>query len=308
MAKETVGKVSHKTEKGFDGTEIYTTIWEPLVAPRGVILIIHGMVEHIGRYDYFAKKCNESGYVVFGFDLRAHGHTAGTPEKVGKYDGDLFGDCVQDAIFFADRLRERFNLPVVLLGHSYGSFVLQEVVQKDHNYAVAIFSGSANMKGQSSVSLGKTVAKITRCFKGKQAPAKMIYKLSFGAYGKGFEQNNWLTRDTQIFNKYNEDPFCGNVCSAQFYVSFFEHLSKLYNKQNLSQISRISPILITSGECDPVGGKNHKLVDKLDLLYRSYGLPVTYQLWEGARHEILNETNKDEIINWILDYIGFFIK
>ena len=65
---------------------------------------------------------------------------------------------------------------------------------------------------------------------------------------------------------------------------------------------------ITSGECDPVGGKNHKLVDKLDLLYRSYGLPVTYQLWEGARHEILNETNKDEIINWILDYIGFFIK
>ncbi len=295
-------------EPSFDGAKIYTTTWQPHTRPRAMLMIVHGMVEYIGRYDYFAKKCNAQGYVVFGFDLRAHGQTVRNYQDVGKYDGDLFADCVQDVIFFADKLHKLYNLPLVILGHSYGSFVLQEVVQRYHNYACAVFSGSADMQGQASVKLGKIVAKLTRFFKGKQAPAKMIYKLSFGAYGKGFERQNWLTRDNDAFCKYNSDPYCGGVCSAQFYVSFFEHLAKMYNKQSLKSISRTAPLLITSGECDPVGGKKHKLVDKLDLLYRKLGLCVTYQLWQGARHEILNETNKDEIIDWILNYLEQVIK
>ena len=288
--------------EGFDGTKLNAKFWEAKDA-KAVLLIVHGMVEHIKRYEYFAQRCNKANISVFAFDLRAHGKTAETPDRVGKYAGDLFGDTVKDVIKIADFLHKKCNLPLIIMGHSYGSFVLQEVVQNYQNYALAIFSGSANMKGDASVAMGKVVAKITRFFKGKDAPAKMIYKLSFGAYGKGFENKNWLTRDEEVFKKYMEDPYCGNVCSAQFYVSFFEHLSKLYKKENLKKISTINPILITSGKRDPVGGKNHKLVDKLDLLYRSLGLNVTYKLWDDCRHEILNELNKDEIIDYIINFI-----
>lgn len=287
--------------KSFDGKELFTTFYEAKDA-KAVVLLVHGMVEHIGRYEYFAKSLNKAGLSLFAFDLRSHGKTVGTPDEVGVCEDDLFANCVKDVIFLAEFLHKKFKLPLIILGHSYGSFVLQEVIQNYQNYDVAVLSGSANMKCQSSVAMGKVVAKITRLFKGKKAKAKMIYKLSFGAYGKPFENGNWLTRDEGIFNKYNEDPFCGNVCCAQFYVSFFEHLSKLYNKKSLQKISKTHPILITSGAVDPVGGKHHKLVDKLDLLYRSLGLNVTYKLWEGCRHEILNEINKDEIIKYIIDF------
>ena len=293
--------------KSFDGTQIHTQFWESKNA-KAVIVVIHGMVEYVNRYDYFANACVKQNLSVFGFDLRAHGNNAGSPENVGVYEGDLFEDSVKDVMFFADLMHQKCGLPVIFLGHSYGSFVLQEVVQRYQNYALAIFSGSANLKGDASVSMGKIVAKITRFFKGKKAPAKMIYKLSFGAYGKNFENKNWLTSDEKIFEKYVQDPFCGNVCCAQFYVSFFTHLSKLYNKNNLAKISKKSPVLITSGEHDPVGGKNHKLVDKLDLLYRGLGLDVSYKIWPKCRHEILNEKNRDEIINYIIDFCNKKIK
>ena len=294
---------------GFDESLIYTYTWTPSVEPKGVIFIIHGMVEHIARYEYFAKTCNKAGFIVFGMDLRAHGQTVGDAYKVGKYDGDLFGDCVKDVIFMADKLHEQYKkLPIVLLGHSYGSFVLQEVVQKYDNYALAVFSGSANMKGQVSVAAGKIVAKITRAFKGKDAPAKMLYKLSFGTYGKGFANHNWLTRDEQIFEQYKQDLFCGNICSAQFYISFFEHLSKLYKAKNLANIDSKKPLLLVSGACDPVGGKNHKLVDKLYALYQKLGLNVTCKIFDDCRHEILNELNKDEIMQYIIDFCNQKLK
>ena len=292
----------------FDESLIYTYTWADVKQPKGVIFIIHGMVEYIGRYDYFAKKCNKAGYIVFGIDLRAHGQTVGDSQKVGQYSGDLFLDCVKDVIFMADMLHKKYKLPLILLGHSYGSFLLQEVVQKYNNYSLAIFSGSANMKGQISVSAGKVVAGITKIFKGKLAPAKMLYKLSFGAYGKGFEKGNWLTRDYDIFNKYVDDQFCGNICCAQFYVSFFNHLSKLYKKSNLNNISKTAPMLIVSGQYDPVGGKNHKLVDKLYSLYQKYNLNVTCNIFADCRHEILNEINKDEVIKYILDFCDNNIK
>lgn len=292
----------------FDENLVYTYTWTPSEKPKGVIFIIHGMVEHIARYEYFAKQCNKHGFIVFGMDLRAHGQTVGDPEKVGKYDGDLFGDCVKDVIFMANKIHEQYKLPLVLLGHSYGSFVLQEVVQQYNKYALAVFSGSANMKGQLSVAAGKIVAKLTRAFKGKDAPAKMLYKLSFGAYGKGFDKGNWLTRDEHVFEQYNKDLFCGNVCSAQFYISFFDHLSKLYKKDNLAKINKKAPLLLVSGECDPVGGKNHSLVDKLYGLYQKLELNVTCKIFKDCRHEILNELNRDEVIDYILDFCNKKIK
>jgi len=290
--------------QGYNEDLIYTRTWDRVKNPKAVMLILHGMVEHSLRYDYFAKKCNEAGIIVFCFDLRAHGHTVGDPQRVGKYEGDLFGDCVKDAQKFADELIEKYKLPLIIFGHSYGSFLTQELIQNYHKHSLVILSGSACMQGSADVAFGKLIAGITKTFCGKDAPSKFLYKMSFKAYGKPFPNGNWLSSDDAVYDAYNEDPFCGTVCSAQFYSSFFGHLGKLYSVTGLNNIDKDKPILITNGEFDPVAGKNHILADKLDLVYRRTGiLSVTQKIWQGCRHEVLNEKNKDEIQKYIIDFI-----
>lgn len=304
MEKQKNNIVVEEFRAGFDGQQIFTRLWGNVAKPKAVMLILHGMVEHSARYDEFAKECNKVGIVVFCMDLRGHGRTVGDSKKVGQYAGDIFGDCVSDAQKFADELIAEYKLPLIVFGHSFGSFLTQEFIQSYNKHSMVVLSGSANMQGVSDVKLGKMVASIQRVFLGKNSPAKMIYKLSFGKYGKPFDNGNWLTRDNNAWDKYKADPYCGNVCSANFYKSFFEHLSKLYKTKNIQNIDKNVPILITSGAKDPVGGDEHKLVDKLDAMYRLNGIKhVNCKIWEDCRHEILNETNRTEIVEYILNWI-----
>ena len=300
--------VKEKYIESYDKKEIFTRLWDDVKNPRGVVMIIHGMVEHTKRYENFANFLNKKGYITFAWDLRAHGQTVKNAEDVGKYHGDLFEDCVCDAMYFANMLNEKYHLPLVVLGHSYGSFVLQRFVQVYQNFSLAIFSGSASMKGNASVSMGLMVARMIKSFKGKDAKAKAIYKLTFGNYGKNFENGNWLTRDQKIFDEYNKDEFCGNVCSANFYVSMFSNMKRVYKKENLEQVVKDKPFLIISGDKDPVGGDG-ALVQKLKELYDKLGVQdVQIKLYKDARHEILNETNKEEVFNDILNFCNKYIK
>jgi len=294
--------------ESFDEQKIFCRLWDKVEKPKGVFMIIHGMVEHTGRYEDFANFLNKKGYIVFAWDLRAHGKTAGEPNKVGKYAGDLFADCVKDAIFFADILLKKYNLPLIVLGHSYGSFLLQSFIEKYDKYTLAIFSGSANMQKGGNLGMGLMVAKMSRFFFGKDAPAKAVYKLSFQAYGKDFKNGNWLTRDEAIWEKYNKDAFCGNVCSTNFYCSMFENLKKIYIPENLKNINKNIPLLIISGALDPVS-KQGLLAARLKELYNEQGIKnVQFKLFKDCRHEILNEINKQDIWQYILDFCNSSIK
>ena len=288
---------------GFDGTKIFCRTWAEVKSPKAVVQIIHGMVEHSERYDEFARFLNSKGFIVLAWDLRAHGRTVGSPDKVGKYEGDLFDDCVGDAIFFAEMLIKEHNLPLVFLGHSYGSFVLQEVIQRYHGHVLAVFTGSANMQKDSSVGMGLAVARLTKLFKGGDAPAKTIYKLSFVKYGKKFQNGNWLSNDDEIWTKYTADQYCGVVCSANFYISMFKHLKNLGKSKNSAQVDLDKPILISSGSEDPVGGKELKLAKALARQYQDLGVAkVEFKVWQGGRHEILNEKNKKEVWAFIAEF------
>ena len=290
---------------GYNDYQIYVRTWDKVAEPKGVVLIAHGMVEHGLRYDDFARFLNRNGYIVVVPDLRGHGKTAGAPENVCKYDGDIFGDTVRDLIKLSDTLFEKYNLPLIVLGHSYGSFLMQSFIENYHEHSVAILVGSSCYRGDMQVSLGKMVADITRAFKGKDAPAKMIYNMTFASYGKGFPRNNWLTGNEKIFDDYCLDPYCGGMASAEFYRSFFGNLKKIYTDQALNRIDKDIPILITSGERDLVGGKEHKSIDKLAPLYREHGIQnVAYKLWPNGRHEILNETFRNEVYDYILAFIN----
>lgn len=290
--------------EGFNDFQIYVRTWDDVENARGVVLLLHGMVEHGGRYDNFAQFLNSKGYIVIAPDHRGHGKTAGAPENVTKYDGDIFADTVRDCIKLADVSIHKYKLPLFVIGHSYGSFLTQSFIQNYHQHRGVVLVGSSCMAGSGEVAMGKMVACLTRKFKGKDAPAKMIHKMSLGKYGKGFERGNWLTQDEKIFNEYRLDPYCGAVASVQFYHSFFSNLKKIYKTKMLNRIEKHTPILITSGEFDPVGGKNHKGVDKLAPLYQKYGLSnVEYKLWENGRHEILNEIFRNDVYNYIADFL-----
>ena len=292
-----------KTEKftSFDNTILQCYLWNDVKNPKGVVQISHGMAEHARRYDAFAKFLNANGYVVFADDHRAHGMTSTKQSKKGIYGyhkGDIYNDTVRDEIAITAHLKERFGVPVVYLGHSYGSMLGQRYIEMKNESCGAILCGSANMKG-ALLGVGCAVANVQYKLLGGEKAGKLLNALSFGSYNAKFKSDKtdyaWLSRDKEQVKKYILDEQCGGVMSIAFFKSFFNGLKDSYKKENLAGIDKNKPIAIFSGALDPVGGAG-KLADKLYKQYVDLGVKdVSLKLYADARHEILNEVNNAEV-------------
>lgn len=286
-----------------DGNSVQLYVWDDVANPKGVIKIAHGMAEHSARYDGFASYLNSNGYVVVMNDHRGHGLTA-AKDSLGYEEGDMFGNNVRDQLAILDYCRERYGLPLYMMGHSYGSFVTQAVIESRPDVNGFILCGSNYIKGASFTACGVIARSMCR-HKGGRYPAELIAKLSFGMYEKRFPGTNaWLNRDKNEVAKYNSDEQCGFTCSANFYRSFMAGISKLYRKESYSTVNTDIPLLIISGKDDPVGNYG-KGVAKLGKFYADKAgvKDVTVRLYDGARHEILNEINKDEVYVDILAWL-----
>ncbi|MBR2874606.1 MAG: alpha/beta hydrolase [Clostridia bacterium] len=292
--------------KSFDGYELYCYLYDEVENPKGVYQITHGMAEHALRYKPFAEFLNKNGYIVFANDLRAHGKSAGSVEKVSLVvNGDLFDETVQDQIFLSKYLKEQYpNLPLFLMGHSYGSFITQRYIQLCDIPKAVILMGSARQDGMLCVA-GSFINWFIYTFKGKDTPSKIIADISFGGYQKQFKEGHWITSVKEISDAYEADPYCGAIFSAGFYKYFFGNIRKtLYKKKNLQNIKKDLPLFIVSGELDPVGGPV-KLVDLLYDTYIKLGLTnVSKKLYPNMRHEILNEVDYTTPYNDLLDFIN----
>jgi alpha-beta hydrolase superfamily lysophospholipase len=291
-----------------DGKEIALFTWANVTKAKAVVKLAHGMAEHSMRYDAFGQFLNANGYILVSNDHRGHGATS-PADSLGYADGDMFADNVADQLFLIDALREKYKLPVIMMGHSYGSFVTQAVIEASSKADAFILSGSNYMVGLAYTACG-LVANYLCKHKGARHPAEEIAKLSFGGYNKKFGGvNNWLSRDEAEVKKYNDDDWCGFICSAHFYRTFMGGLKKLYTKENVSAIDSAKPILIVSGAADPVG-ETSKGVRKLEKFYvkRAKVADVETHLYKDARHELLNETNRDEVSNDILLWLDRVVK
>ncbi len=283
-----------------DGTVLKCALWDDVQAPKGVVQIAHGMAEHKERYGDFAAYLNAHGYIVFADDHRAHGETSKNASQKGikgYHAGDIYNDTVADEVEITSYLKQQYSLPVVYLGHSYGSMVGQRYIEECREHAGAILCGSAMMKG-ALLNVGVCVSGMQYGLLGGEKTGKMLDNLTFGSYNKPFKEEGefaWLSRDRAQVEKYIADEECGYVMSISFFKHFLSGLKKSYKKENLAKIDLKKPIGIFSGDCDPVGG-NGKLVKKLYEQYKALGVEdVTIKLYEGARHEILNEINRDEV-------------
>jgi alpha-beta hydrolase superfamily lysophospholipase len=292
-----------------DGVRLMARRWLPAGRPRAVVQIAHGLSEHSARYARLAAALNAAGYAVYANDHRGHGPKAATADLGHFADEGGWGKVVGD-LWTMNRLiaKEQPRLPIIFLGHSLGSFIGQQFVA-EHSDALAgaVYSGSSG-KPPAIATLGRLIARAERLRLGKRGKSQLIGQMWFGAYNKPFKpartEFDWLSRDEKEVDAYVADPLCGFPFSTQLAIDVLDALPGLIAPERLAKIRKDFPVYVFSGESDPVGANIKGLIDAL----KSAGITrLTTHIYPGARHETLNETNRDEVtrdlIAW-LDGVG----
>lgn len=297
---------------GIDKHEIGMTLWENVDEPKAVLQVFHGMAEHIKRYDAFARYLNFLGLIVVGHDHRGHGDSKRVNLPYGYLGESGFDKVVEEGHMVTSYIKKKYpGLPIVLFAHSFGSFVAQKYICRyGQDIQALILSGSAMKKGI-DIHLAYGIAKAQVMVYDDHKPGKLLDKLSFGAFNKRINNPktafDWLSSDPGSVDKYIKDPRCGQVSPLNFYSEFLGGLKGLYKTQALEAVPKNLPLLIVSGQDDPVGGYG-KSLHKLRAMYNDLGLvDVTLNLYDGGRHELLNEVKAQEVFEdlgrWILSKI-----
>lgn len=279
-----------------DGKRISYLKWDNVENPVGVIQVSHGMVEHAGRYDLFAREMNKKGFIVVADDHRAHGVT--DKDHLGYSEGDIWEKTLEDINKLFEIVRAEYRMPVILVGHSYGSFLTQAYIRRYYGHAGAVIGGSNYLAGP-TVFFGRLVALWCKKFKGADKPAYLLKEKSFDAYDKKLGNGSFISSIPEECERYKQDEFCNFICSNNFYASFFNGARKLYDKNGSSL--KGFPVLLLAGEDDPVGDMG-KGVKKLEKWYKDHGADVSCVLYKGVRHEFLNDTSREDAFNRIADF------
>lgn len=304
-------KVENLKFKSSDDMEIFYKKWIPNDKRdiRACIQISHGMAEHIKRYDEFAKVLVEQGFVVYGNDHRGHGKTAEELENIGYFADENGWDKVVDDMYTLTRIikNDYEDIPIFIFSHSMGSFLTRRYIQLyGDELKGVILSGTGGDPGIAG-SIGIRIAKGEIRKNGSRAKSSKLNKLSFGNFNKKFEPVNtefdWLTRDESEVDKYIEDPYCGDIFTCGFFYDMLSGLKKLNKKENINNIPKDLPILFISGDMDPVGN-NTKGVLQAYNSYKNAGIvDIDYKFYPNARHELLNELNKEDVHKDIIAWI-----
>ena len=303
-----------KEEFTFDSrdgkTKIYACAFYPEIEPFCIVQIVHGMKDRIARYEEFAKYLTDRGILVVGDDHLGHGKTVADGETFGYFcENDPATVLVRDEHRLKKMMEEKYpTIPYILLGHSMGSFIVRNYVAR---YGTGIeglvFSGTGTPK-KAELLFAKSMAGIIGFMKGTKYVSKFLDDISTKTYMSGIEnaktEHDWLTTDEEMVEKFANDTLCsGFTFTVNGYKTLYELALRMQKKENLLKIPKKLPILIVSGTEDPVGEKGlapKKLYDdylNLDLT------KVVLKLYSGARHEVLNERNRETIFadlyNWI---------
>ena len=300
-----------KSFEAKDQKEIFYHQWTPndFHSVKAVLQIAHGLAEHSARYERLAKALIEKGYIVYADDHRGHGKTAGGVEELGYFeDGNFWEKTVSDIIQLHKVISKKHpDVPIFLLGHSAGSFLLRKVVTL-HNDRIAglILSATGGDPGMLG-KVGLAVAKGMATFGGRKKRNKILDKMSFGEFNNAFKPNrtafDWLSRDEAEVNKYIDDPYCGEVSTTGLWIDLVSGILEINNTITFKKTRKDLPILMLAGDLDPVGDQG-KGVKEVYEKYKKAGIKnLQLKLYPGARHEILNETNRDEVTQDIIDWM-----
>ncbi len=288
-----------------DGHEIPVYLWAPETAPRGIVQIYHGLGEHAGRYARLAGAARDRGLLVCAHDHRGHGPA--TVEYGFFAERDGWDAVVADGQTVADALGDEYpGAPRVLLGHSMGSFIAQAYAMRYGRALAALVLSGSTLPARAQVVPGRWLARAIALFRGRRAQSALLDTMGFGAFNKPFEpartEFDWLSRDPAEVDRYVADELCGGPYTIGLWIDFLGGLAQVGRRDSIARIPRKLPILITGGSDDPVGGSHG--MSRLSEAYRRCGHEkTTTRIYAGGRHEMLNETNRDEFTTDVLDWI-----
>lgn len=275
-----------------DGLELASYTWgADLESPRGIVQIAHGLAEHSARYARVAHALNDAGFIVSAVDHRGHGSSI--TQVAGDFGAAGWDGLVDDLVAYGAALKEQNpGLPLFLIAHSMGSFAAQSALL-DHSdlYAGVVLSGTTAVDA-----LAASLA---------EAPSDGPAGLE--AFNAGFEHRTgyeWLSRDEAEVDAYVADPLCGFETPPETMGALFSHAGRTADPAALQRIRPDLPVLLVCGDADPLAGGG-QLVELVGSRYREAGLSdVDVRLHPGARHEVFNETNRDEVIAEVVDWVS----
>ena len=290
-----------------DGVDVFVRRWIPDNEPRGAVVLVHGASEHSGRYARVAEVLREAEYAVYALDLRGHGRTAAStgPGRAGPRGMDGVLDDVGDVIRLA--ADEVVNRPIVLFGHSMGSLITQAFVQqREHDLTAYALSGTTGpTEGAHEFADGMREAVEAGM---ADEPLDTLAGLN-AAFEPARTEWDWLSRDPDEVEKYIADPLCGDGVPLTYgYVAgMLDTLSTAMESEGIARIPRHLPVLLLTGEEDPASNAAAQ-VRELEHRLRVAGLDVTAIYYPGARHEVLNETNRDEVHRDLVTWLQRFTR
>ncbi len=298
-------------EKKILSSDQKNTLWGVMYVPegdiRGIFHLVHGMTEYIGRYEPLFESLASAGYLCYGFDNLGHGNTAREEDLgfIASKNGWKF--MVDDVKLFAESIKSDYpDLPYILMGHSMGSFITRIAVSKYPDLADKyICCGTAG--SNPAAAAGLLLCKIIKAFRGERAVSPFLENMAFGSYNKRFDDDTkyeWLTKDREIIKKYAADKYCTFSFTVSAMGDLMTLLKLCNSKKCFDDTKNNLPILLIAGNMDPVGNYG-KGVKEVYNNYKSSGKSdVTMFLYENCRHEIHNDSCKNQMTEDILKFIA----
>ena len=311
-------KTTALTYPSADGTSTVSAwLWESekgapagSSAPRALVQIVHGMSEHAGRYLPFVQFLCANGFAVCANDHVGHGHTADSTEKLGHMPLHHGEDVlIRDVHTLRMQAIARLGIavPYVLFGHSMGSFLTRTYLIRYPGAPLAgvILSGTGQAP-EPVVAAGRFLCDGDMLKNGPMHRSEAISNVAFGSYNKKIEPRrspyDWLTRDEAVVDAYAADPLCTFTPTSSLFREMLSGLATVGSAREISRMSKDIPIILMSGDADPVGGWGVQVAKVYSLLVRAGCRDVAYKFYPGARHEILNEKGKMKVWADVLDF------
>lgn len=276
----------------------------PCLKPKAIVHVVHGMIDHQGRYLEFIEYLYKHQFFVVSHDHIGHGMSVNTHDDLGAFRSGTWETLVEDTHQVVQYMKSEYNLKYFVLAHSMGSFVLRTYINQYQDIDGLILSGTAaNANGvDAGILLAKTLIKA----KGRDKTDPIFNKIIFGNYNRHFEQRtlyDWLTRDTVIVDQYVKDPLTSFDFTIGSYLQLFRGLKIISSSSSMKQVSKTLPILLISGSQDPLGGYG-KGITKLYLKWKKQNFAfIELKLYEGGRHEMLNEVNRKDVYTDIVKWL-----
>lgn len=312
VAVAPIGFLSH------DGTStIKGLVWEQAqargsrrrTAPRGVVQIVHGMVEHVGRYDEFARFLVGRGFVVCAADHIGHGKSVASADELGCLPPDGKEILIEDVHELRKTVTARYSrqTPYILFGHSMGSFIVRAYLARyGEDVAAAVICGT----GQQPLPLskaGNALARFLAKTKGSAYRSTLLDNMGVGAFAKQIENprtpHDWICTDPAVVDAYIADELCGAMFSVGGYATLTDLTAEVVTASCAAKVPKSLPVLFIAGAEDPVGACGKGVRAAAEQLRHAGVQDVEVKLYEGMRHEILNEPGRARVYTETVDWI-----